>query len=189
MWPFSTSSAAARRIASSLPATDSPRRTVASVKAITCARCIGACTWMSRAARRRPPRPSVPAMSGATRPDVLGAARYVDSLVAYRQQRDRIPGVQVAMLHDGDVVLSAAYGMADLESPQPMTTAHRFRIASHSKTFTATAVVRLAERGVLHLDDSGRHMDRRTGRHADRPGHAARVAGSWRWRRPRRLGR
>ncbi len=97
---------------------------------------------------------SVPAVSGATRPDVLGAARYVDSLVAYRQQRDRIPGVQVAMLHDADVVLSAAHGMADLESPQPMTTAHRFRIASHSKTFTATAVVRLAEQGVLHLDDS-----------------------------------
>ena len=96
----------------------------------------------------------MPAVSGATRTDVLGAARYVDSLLAYRQQRDRIPGVQVAMLHDADVVLSAAHGMADLESPQPMTTAHRFRIASHSKTFTATAVVQLAEQGVLHLDDS-----------------------------------
>jgi CubicO group peptidase (beta-lactamase class C family) len=34
-----------------------------------------------------------------------------------------------------------------------MTTAHRFRIASHSKTFTAAAVVRLAEHGALRLDD------------------------------------
>ena len=74
-------------------------------------------------------------------------ACYVESLVAYRRDRDRIPGVQVAMLHDGDVVMSAAYGLADVESATPMTTAHRFRIASHSKTFTATAVVRLAERG------------------------------------------
>ena len=84
---------------------------------------------------------------------MLDAARYVESLIAYRQQRDRIPGVQVAMLHDGDVVMSAACGLADVESATPMTTAHRFRIASHSKTFTATAVVRLAEEGELHLDD------------------------------------
>ena len=85
---------------------------------------------------------------------MLDAARYVESLIAYRQLRDRIPGVQVAMVHDGDVVLDTAFGLADVESATPMTTAHRFRIASHSKTFTATAVVRLAEHGVLRLDDT-----------------------------------
>ena len=41
----------------------------------------------------------------------------------------------------------AAHGLADVESGTPLTPGHRFRIASHSKTFTATAVMRLVERG------------------------------------------
>ena len=99
-------------------------------------------------------------MSTPERPAVLDAARYIASLIAYRQQHDRVPGIQAAMLHDDDVVLDAAVGLADVESATPMTTAHRFRIASHSKTFTATAVVQLAERGVLRLDDPvGRWID------------------------------
>src|SRR4051794_31463281 len=43
--------------------------------------------------------------------------------------------------------------MADAAAGVALTTSHRFRIASHSKTFTATAIVRLAERGILRLDD------------------------------------
>ncbi len=58
------------------------------------------------------------------------------------------------MLHEGDIVLSTAHGLADVAAGVPLTTAHRFRIASHSKTFTATAVVRLAEVGALRLDDT-----------------------------------
>jgi CubicO group peptidase (beta-lactamase class C family) len=85
---------------------------------------------------------------------VLDAARQFDSWLAFQQRLARVPGVQAAVLHDDEVVLSSAYGFADLEAGTPLTTSHRFRIASHSKTFTATAVVRLAERGVLHLDDA-----------------------------------
>ena len=93
------------------------------------------------------------------------------------------------MLHDGDVVLDAAFGLADVESATPMTTAHRFRIASHSKTFTATAVVRLAEHGVLRLDDPvGQWIDELADG-AHRPRHAARAARPRQRRRPRRLGR
>src|SRR4051794_18150765 len=43
--------------------------------------------------------------------------------------------------------------MADVESAVALTSGHRFRIASHSKTFTATAIVRLAEQGTVRLDD------------------------------------
>jgi D-alanyl-D-alanine carboxypeptidase len=60
----------------------------------------------------------------------------------------------VAVLHGDDVVLSTAHGVADLEAGTPLTPDHRFRIASHSKTFTATAVVRLAAQGALRLDDT-----------------------------------
>ena len=41
-----------------------------------------------------------------------------------------------------------------METETPLTTGHLFRIASHSKTFTATAVMQLLELGSLRLDDS-----------------------------------
>ena len=46
-----------------------------------------------------------------------------------------------------ELVLSAAVGVADAAAGTPLTTAHLFRVASHSKTFTATAVLQLVEAG------------------------------------------
>ena len=92
-------------------------------------------------------------MAGLSRDAVADAARYFDTWIAFRQRYDHIPGVQAAILLDGDIVMSAAYGLADVESNSPMTTKHLFRIASHSKTFTATAVMQLVEQGALRLDD------------------------------------
>lgn len=57
------------------------------------------------------------------------------------------------MLFDADIVLSTAHGWADLENRTPLTPRHLFRVASHSKTFTATAVLQLVEAGRLRLDD------------------------------------
>jgi CubicO group peptidase (beta-lactamase class C family) len=91
------------------------------------------------------------------RSDVVDACRYLETWLAFRVALDRLPGLQAAVLHEDQIVLSCAHGLADVERDEPMTTAHRFRIASHSKTFTATAVVRLAEAGVLRLDDPVGH--------------------------------
>ncbi|HYJ68656.1 MAG TPA: serine hydrolase domain-containing protein [Nocardioidaceae bacterium] len=79
--------------------------------------------------------------------------RYFDTWLAFRQRYERTPGIQAAVLYDDEVLLSSAYGMADIESQTPLTTQHLFRVASHSKTFTATAVLQLAESGTLRLDD------------------------------------
>lgn len=81
------------------------------------------------------------------------AAAYAGDWVAYQQRTRRLPGVAVAIAHQGRTLLERAYGVADLERGTPLRTDHRFRIASHSKMFTATAALLLRERGVLHLDD------------------------------------
>ena len=94
------------------------------------------------------------------------AARYADSWVSLRARTQRIPGVQVAVAVAGDVLLSSAHGYARLpetndagDTGEPLTTQHLFRIASHSKTFTATAVLQLVEAGRLRLDDTvGQHV-------------------------------
>jgi CubicO group peptidase (beta-lactamase class C family) len=84
---------------------------------------------------------------------VKGAAAYVDRWLAMQREVHRIPGLQVAVLHEDRVVLSSAHGHADVEQDVALTTDHRFRIASHSKTFTATAVMQLFEAEKLRLDD------------------------------------
>lgn len=87
-------------------------------------------------------------------PDVArGAAGYVDTWWAFRRRHHRVPGVQGAVALAGEVLLQAAHGLADVGSGTPMRTDSVFRVASHSKTFTATVVHQLHERGVLRLDD------------------------------------
>jgi CubicO group peptidase (beta-lactamase class C family) len=84
---------------------------------------------------------------------VEDAAAYAGEWVEYRQRSALVPGVCVAIRHEDDVVLSRAFGMADVEGAIPLRTDHGFRIASHSKTFTATALMLLVEHGALSLDD------------------------------------
>ena len=69
------------------------------------------------------------------------------------------PGLSLAVVHQGKPVLTLALGHADQPAGQALTPAHRFRVASHSKAFTAAAVLKLREQGRLQLDDAaGRHV-------------------------------
>lgn len=78
---------------------------------------------------------------------------YADRWLAYQQERRDIPGLVVAIRHDDRLLLSRGYGLADLERGIPITPRHIFRVASHSKTFTATAIMRLVDQQALRLDD------------------------------------
>jgi CubicO group peptidase (beta-lactamase class C family) len=75
-------------------------------------------------------------------------AAEVDSLrVAHR-----IPGLSVAVVRDGRVVLARGYGFADLEARTPATEHTAYHIASVTKTIAGVTAMRLVERGVLDLD-------------------------------------
>ncbi|MBM3715236.1 MAG: beta-lactamase family protein [Actinobacteria bacterium] len=80
-------------------------------------------------------------------------AAYVAQWVGFQHELRGVPGIQVAIRHRGELLLDEAWGVADATTSEPLTTGHLFRIASHSKTFTATAVLQLVERGTLRLDD------------------------------------
>jgi len=64
-----------------------------------------------------------------------------------------LPGVVVGVVSGDDLVWAEGFGHADVESGRPMTTDTRFRMASHSKLFTATAIMQLREQGRIRLDD------------------------------------
>ncbi|TDW81063.1 serine hydrolase [Kribbella sp. VKM Ac-2566] len=84
---------------------------------------------------------------------VTEALAYYDSWLAFNQRYQRVPGVQVAVYVEDSIAFSASYGLADVENDVPLTDQHLFRIASHSKTFTGTAIFQLVEQGRLRLDD------------------------------------
>ncbi|MDB5177377.1 MAG: Serine hydrolase [Candidatus Saccharibacteria bacterium] len=79
---------------------------------------------------------------------------YIDSWLELRYKWADIPGFAVAIAKDGKVLLNKAYGYADVDSKSELTTNHIFRIASHSKTFTATAIMQLQEQNKLKIDDA-----------------------------------
>lgn len=85
--------------------------------------------------------------------DVQGAVRlftaWLDGQLLYRH----LPGVAVGVVADQQLVWSRGFGFADVAQKTPMTPQTRFRMASHSKLFTATAVMQLREQGTLRLDD------------------------------------
>lgn len=74
---------------------------------------------------------------------------WLEGQIAHRE----LPGVVVGVVAGDDLVWARGFGEADLEENRPMTPQTKFRMASHSKLFTATAIMQLREQGRLRLDD------------------------------------
>jgi CubicO group peptidase (beta-lactamase class C family) len=95
---------------------------------------------------------AVPAAAAAQTPD---AQARVDR--AFEQwATPASPGCAVGVSHAGNTVLRTAYGMADLEHGIANTSETIFEAGSVSKQFTAAAILLLAQRGMLTLDDDVR---------------------------------
>lgn len=77
----------------------------------------------------------------------------IDSFIHAEMQRQRIPGVAVAVIHHG-TVQAKGYGLANVELQVPVTPQTIFQSGSLGKMFTATAVMLLAEDGKLSLTDT-----------------------------------
>jgi CubicO group peptidase (beta-lactamase class C family) len=81
------------------------------------------------------------------------AIGYIRSWIEFQARASQRPGCIVAIAHRGNIVAEYASGLADLATGEKLTPRHRFRIASHSKSFTATAIMKLRDRRKLRLDD------------------------------------
>jgi len=92
---------------------------------------------------------ALPAALAAQQPS---PAAIADSVFA-QWNSTHMPGCAVGVSRNGHVLLTRAYGMADLETGRPNTTETIFESGSVAKQFTATAIVLLALDGKLDLDD------------------------------------
>jgi D-alanyl-D-alanine carboxypeptidase len=88
----------------------------------------------------------------------------VDQAVRTIMDRDNVPAVSLAIVRRGSIAYLKAYGHAKLATvmdrvnaaprPRIATVTTRFAIGSVSKEFTAAAILVLADRGKLSLDDT-----------------------------------
>jgi CubicO group peptidase (beta-lactamase class C family) len=63
-----------------------------------------------------------------------------------------IPGVAFGLIHEGKLVYSSGFGETVLGSDTKPNADTVYRIASMTKSFTATAILRLRDKGLLQLD-------------------------------------
>ena len=80
------------------------------------------------------------------------ALDYVPLYLDYQVRLHHHPGCVVAVAHRGAIVSEHAFGFANLATGEPMTPRHRFRVASHSKSFTAAGLMKLRDQDKVHLD-------------------------------------
>ena len=91
--------------------------------------------------------------SVASNPEVLAQQRlfsaWLEGQIMYRD----LPGIVVGVVHGDSLVWAKGFGYADTKLKKPMTPDTKFRMASHSKLFTATAIMQLREQNKVRLDD------------------------------------
>ncbi|HEX2249312.1 MAG TPA: serine hydrolase domain-containing protein [Gemmatimonadales bacterium] len=78
----------------------------------------------------------------------------VDRYISAERERQRIPGISVAVLRDNQVLLARGYGLANVELAVPASDSTVYQSGSVGKQFTAAAVLMLAQQRRLSLDDA-----------------------------------
>ena len=86
--------------------------------------------------------------NGFTSADEEAIDEFVQAYINYYS----IPGVSIAIIHDGEIAYNKSYGVEDYFSKVPVTNNTIFEGASMTKPMFAFAVLRLAERGIIDLD-------------------------------------
>jgi CubicO group peptidase (beta-lactamase class C family) len=77
----------------------------------------------------------------------------IDRLAERALKEFSVPGIAVAIVKDGRVVLAKGYGVRELGKPDPVDARTLFAIGSNTKEFTAASLAILVDEGKLHWDD------------------------------------
>ena len=83
----------------------------------------------------------------------FGQAQKAEQDLQAIMKQLKVVGLSVAVVKKGEIIYSNSFGLKDIESNAPLTNQNIFRIASISKSFSATSIMQLAEAKKLSLDD------------------------------------
>lgn len=84
---------------------------------------------------------------------VAAAMPKITERVHQQMTQQGVPGVALGIVHDQALLWSGGFGFADVASERPMDADAICGVASITKTFTATAIMQLRDKGQLSLDD------------------------------------
>lgn len=86
---------------------------------------------------------------------------FTDWVFAEGMKRWHVPGAVILLVKDGEIFFKKGYGSSDLQDKTPVDPDKTlFKVGSITKLFTTTAIMQLAERGLLSLDDDVNvHLD------------------------------
>ena len=89
----------------------------------------------------------------AEHPSVVSNLKLVEAWLEAQMAYRGLPGVSVGVVYDQELIYSKGFGYADVESRAPAAPTTIYRIASHSKLFTAIAIMQIAQTtaGKVHL--------------------------------------
>ncbi len=91
---------------------------------------------------------------------VVAQSDRTDDFIRTEMERQNIPGLSLAVIRNGEIIKACGYGLANIEEQIPATPSTVYKIASVSKQFIASGIMRLAQDGRIALDDSIReHLD------------------------------
>ena len=83
---------------------------------------------------------------------VSGQHRKAEADITAIMKKHDVVGMSVVVVKEGDIVYSNAFGLKDIDSNTPLQESDLFRIASISKSFSATAILQLIEAKKVSLD-------------------------------------
>jgi CubicO group peptidase (beta-lactamase class C family) len=96
---------------------------------------------------------TVPFSALASIPDSAELEQFIDPLIAQQMDEYSLPGVAVAIVYQGELVLIRGYGVLEDGSDKPVEPEETiFDLGSVAKLFTSTAVMQQVESGNLNLD-------------------------------------
>lgn len=101
-----------------------------------------------------PSAPGLTARLDQTAPFVKQGQVHIslDRYIKAQLTRAHMPGLSAAIVKNGQVVWTGAYGYSRVNTKEPVTSETLFELASVSKTVIATAVMQIWEKGQLDLD-------------------------------------
>ncbi len=78
----------------------------------------------------------------------------IDIFLKKEMQKRRIPGLQLAIVKNGEIIKTGNYGLANIQDSIPVDSRTLFTINSITKAFTGIAIMQLVEAGKLNLSSS-----------------------------------
>ena len=110
------------------------------------------CALLCVAASATEAQPAAAATTPAREPSFAADARAADALAQQVVDRTHIPGMAMAIVQDGKILLLKGYGVTDAHGSEAVTPNTVFRLASLSKAFAGTLAGLLVEDGSLRWD-------------------------------------